>query len=92
MGDLVNIPGKLRLEKGKGSCRKIRAKGELPGNIIDKVKSTPISLDPKWLSVAWKGGKTFNLELDGQSKHVKIQELQVDPVTRKPLHVDLMYV
>jgi len=92
MSDLVTISAEKREEKGKGYCRKLRAKGLIPANIIGKAASTSIELDPKWLSKAWKSGKQFNLELGGETKLVKIQELQLNAVKRTAVHVDLMYV
>lgn len=89
---LLSIHGRLRSGTGKGICRRLRAEGKIPGNILDNSKSTPIELDEKLLSKAWKGGKQFRLNLEGQERVVRIQELQINPVKRTALHVDLMYV
>lgn len=90
--ELLKIDGKLRSATGKGVCRRLRAEGKIPGNILEKAKSTPIELESRLLSKAWKSGKQFSLNLDGQERMVKIQELQINPVKRTALHVDLMYV
>ena len=90
--ELVKIEGRLRTATGKGVCRRLRAEGKVPGNILENAKATAIELDGKWLSKAWKSGKKFNLVLDGQEKTVRIQELQINPVKRSAVHVDLMYV
>lgn len=92
---LVTIDGKVRTEAaqlGKGYCRKLRAQGKVPGNILDKAKSTPIELEAKLLSKAWQADKQFNLNLDGKVSAVRIQELQLNAVKRSAVHVDLMYV
>ena len=90
MSELVTIAGTLRTTKGKGAARKLRAKGLIPGNILHKAQSTPIQLDPKWLSKAWQSGKKFTLQLENETKQVVIHELQIHPVKRTALHVDLM--
>ena len=93
MSALLTIKGRMRTdeEKGKNVCRRLRLRGEVPANLIGKAKSTPIVVEAKMLSAAWKNGKTFQLELDGQAKAVVMKELQVDPVKRSALHLDLMY-
>ena len=90
--ELLKIDGKLRSATGKGVCRRLRAEGKIPGNILVNSKSTPIELESKLLSKVWKSGKQFSLNLDGQERTVRIQELQINPVKRTALHVDLMYV
>ena len=92
MSERVTIQAEPRQEAGKGHCRKIRKQGWIPGNIMGGKETAMISLDPKWLSRAWKADKTFEMELSGATRTVKIQELQVHPVKRTALHVDLMYV
>ena len=91
MSDLITIEGNIRTSTGKSYCRKLRQKGLIPANILDKNNPTMIELNPKFLSVAWQSGKKFKLKLDGQEKVVSIKELQLESVRRVPLHVDLMY-
>ena len=91
MSELITIEGSLRTGRGKGYARRLRAAGKIPANILNKQQATAIELDPKFLSVAWKSGKKFNLVLKGETKTVSIKELQIDVVKRSPLHVDLMY-
>ncbi len=86
----VIIEGKIRTLTGKGHNRKLRANGWVPANLISKGKSTCLEINPKWLSKAWLGDKTFTLDLEGKQQIVKIQELQIHPVKRVALHVDLM--
>ena len=90
---LITIDAELRTLSGKGSNRKLRSVGRIPGVILDGGKATSISLDPKWLSRAYKSeGSKFNLNLGGKTSTVFIKELQIDPVKRTAKHVDLMYV
>ena len=90
MTDLVTIEGFERKGVGKGYCRKIRAKGLVPANLLEKGTSKLLEIDPKWLSKAWKSGKTFNLKMGAQELNVSIKELQVSPTKRTVVHVDLM--
>ena len=43
------------------------------------------------LPLAWKNGKTFQLDLNGGLRAVIIKELQIDATKRDAVHVDLMY-
>lgn len=90
MEDLVTIQGFIRTETGKGFCRKLRKQERVPANLlgVEKEKSL-LELDAKWLSKAWQNGKKFNLKLGDEMKAVEIKELQISPVSREALHVDL---
>lgn len=92
MSTLVTIKGRVRRteECGKNVCKRLRRAGELPGNLISKTESTAIALHPKFLSVAWQNGRKFTFECEGKSSQVFIKELQIDPIKRTPIHVDLI--
>jgi large subunit ribosomal protein L25 len=92
MSELITIKANARTEIGKNYCRQLRVQGKIPGNIMNKTQATMIELDPKFLSVAWKSGKKFNLDFNGDVRAVFIKELQINPVKRTALHVDLMYL
>jgi large subunit ribosomal protein L25 len=87
----VTIEAQLRTGSGKSYTNKLRRAGKIPAVLLETGKATTLELDPKLLPKAWKfGGRQFNMVLDGKTIPVKIQELQVDPVKRHALHVDLM--
>lgn len=88
---LITIEASIRKEAGKSYSRKLRKSGKIPAVLLEKGSSTLLELDPKWLHRAYKTGRQFQLSLNGETKLVKIQEVQVHPVKRFPLHVDLMY-
>ena len=89
----LTIDAQMRSETGKGYARKLRNQGKIPANLIGKAQSTMIELDPKMLPKAWQSPeRTFTLNLDGKTRQVKIQELQIHPVKRIALHVDLISV
>jgi len=87
----VTIDANLRTGTGKSYTNKLRRAGKIPAVMLEGGKATNLELDPKLLPKAWKlGGRKFNMVLDGKTIPVKIQELQLDPVKRHALHVDLM--
>ena len=91
MENIVTIEARKRTVLGKSLCRKLRKEGKVPANIIGGKKgSQAIELDGKFLSKAWINGKQLNLVLDGKTSLMKIQELQLHPVKRQAIHVDLM--
>ena len=85
------IAATVREATGKGANRQLRKSGLIPAVLLEKGKTTNLQLDPKFLPRAWQNGKTFTLDFNGAQKPVKIQELQLHPVKRAALHVDLMY-
>jgi len=87
----VTIEGNTRTGTGKSYTRKLRTAGKIPAILNGKGESTKLELNPKLLSKAWRdNGREFELVLDGGAPRlVKITELQLDPVKRLALHVDL---
>jgi large subunit ribosomal protein L25 len=89
---LLTIEGQIRTQTGKGYCRKLRAKGLVPANLLDgKNAPSAVEIASKWLSKVWQNGKVFKLSLSGNLKTVAIKEIQIDAVKRTVVHVDLMY-
>jgi len=79
--------------------KKLRAEGLLPANIYGKdVKSLAVQVDLKDFDAVFKkAGETnivyLNVEKQkGKEKPILIHNLQVDPVTDQPLHVDFHQV
>jgi large subunit ribosomal protein L25 len=86
----ITIEATERTQSGKGNSRKLRKAGKVPAVLNHKGQSTKLEMNPKLLSKAWlNNDKMFNLSVNGQTKKVKITELQVHPVTRIAFHVDL---
>jgi large subunit ribosomal protein L25 len=84
---------------GKNEARRDRAKGKIPAVVYGAKKPTvPISVDKKALTDAFRGGggenAIFLLKLAGteHARHVMIKQLQQDPVSRKPLHIDFVRI
>lgn len=87
----VTIEAVKRQNGGKTAVRKLRRAGRIPAVLNHQGKSTLLEFDPKLLSKAWKADRQFDLAFEGQTRRVKITELQLDPVKRLALHVDLAY-
>lgn len=91
--ELITIAATAREPGGKSQARKLRRENLIPGVILAKGGNTNIQLDPKWLHKANKNeGKLFNLSFNGKTQKVKIQDVQLHPVKRVALHVDLIVV
>jgi len=87
----------IREQKGKGVARRLRSKGLIPGILYGRGDSIPITANPlvvtKWLLS--EGGKNQLFTLSGtgvKGKAALIKDYQVDPVSRKLLHVDLLEI
>ena len=91
--ELITIAATAREPGGKSQARKMRRDGIIPAVILAKSGNTNLQLDPKWLHKAYKAdGRVFNLSFGGKTHKAKIHELQLDPVKRVALHVDLILV
>jgi large subunit ribosomal protein L25 len=92
------INSEVRDKTGKGEARRLRESGQIPG-IFYGPKATPamISLNYSELEKVLRGKSAENIIFDlninsgkkAKPKTVMIKELQIDPVTRSYLHVDL---
>ena len=85
----------IRTVIGK-KVKTLRKSGLIPGNVYGKhIKSTSVSLKDDEFSRVFKTAGTtglVELQLDGEKRSVLIQNIQLHPVTRLPLHVDLYQV
>lgn len=82
---------------GKGVARKIRAAGRLPGVFYGPGKSQAVTMEPRMVekTLLQEGGKNTVFTLKGagvDNISALIKDYQVDPVSRKLLHVDLMEI
>jgi large subunit ribosomal protein L25 len=87
----------IRQERGKGAARQLRARGRIPAVFYGpKAEATPLSVSPKELRTAlstpYGRNVLLELSLSGQKQLAMVKELQVHPVTREVLHVDLYNV
>jgi large subunit ribosomal protein L25 len=97
MAETNTLVGELRDRAGKGAARAARRAGRVPGVVYGN-KQAPllISVDPKLLERALHRPGFFTRLMDlqvGTDKHkVLPRDVQLDPVTDRPLHIDLLRV
>jgi large subunit ribosomal protein L25 len=88
-----------RETKGKNAARRTRATGKIPAVLYGAGRDTvPITVDRRALSDAFRGGAgenaIFRLKLQGSdlTRHAMIKDLQRDPLSRRPVHLDFVRV
>src|SRR5262249_16483754 len=93
----LTLTTEARSERGKGAARRLRARGFIPGVFYGRSdKAVEVALQPKSLTPALSSPQRRNtllkLTVAGQEHLCMIKEVQVHPVTRAILHVDLYKV
>lgn len=97
MSSVETIPVQSRQAAGTGAARAIRREGLVPGILYgNKKEPQTIALDPRpLLKELYKPGffsRLFTLSVDGKDQHVLAKDIQLDPVTDAPLHIDFQRV
>jgi len=95
MAQVAALAAEKREGTGTGPARAVRRAGRVPAVIYgNKEDSVLISLDPVELSHQLRGpgffSRVFEIAADGETHRVLARDLQVDPVTDRPIHVDFM--
>ncbi len=95
----IELTVEKRSTTGKNEARRDRAAGRIPAVVYGAGKpNVPISVNRRALSDVFREGAgenaIFLLKLAGsdQSRHAMIREMQRDPVSRKPVHIDFVRV
>ena len=97
MRDVTTIAAEARARAGKGTARATRLNGRVPGVIYGE-KQTPelISVESRELLKELHKGNFFsrllNIECGGKSERVLARDVQLDPVSDRPIHVDFQRV
>lgn len=86
-----------RERAGKGAARAVRNQGLVPGVIYgDKKPPVLFSIDPRQIlaQMARPGFWThqFEIDIDGEVTLTMCQDLQVHPVSDRPIHVDFLRI
>lgn len=97
MVEIINLGVEMRERAGKGAARATRRAGRVPGVIYgNKEEPTLISVEPRALHRQLQRAGFFasliDVELAGQKHRVLPRDVQFDPVTDIPIHVDFMRV
>ena len=95
MGEVINITAEVRDRAGKGVARAVRREGKVPAVIYgDNQDAVTISIDGNTFSKLLKNPgfftQIFSVDVTGKKHEVLARDLQVDPVTDLPLHVDFL--
>ena len=97
--DMVRVTAHIRQNTGKSAARQIRREGCLPAVIYGKGDSTALTIEADTLEEIRRSAGGSNAVLDmsllgnqEEQCHAILREVQIDPVTREPLHVDFFRI
>jgi large subunit ribosomal protein L25 len=86
----------LREKSGTVGSRKVRGQGRIPGVIYGHgEKPLAVSIEGRELGELLHGGRRQNIidiQLDGKNDTAMVRDMQLDPVTRRVLSVDLQRI
>lgn len=97
MADIVELPALARDRAGKGPARAARRSGQVPG-VIYGAKKDPnmITVEERLLKkLLHQGGffsTLFDVKVDGKAERVLARDVQFDPVSDFPVHIDFLRV
>ena len=91
------VVAESRPQTGKGAARQLRAKGLVPAVYYGPGhEPTGLAVAPKELiaalSTAHGRNTLITLKISGKDELAMVQDLQIHPVTRRPIHVDFYRV
>jgi large subunit ribosomal protein L25 len=97
MAEISTIAAQRRERAGKGPARAARRAGRVPGVIYGSKKDpSMVTLDPRELDRELKTGTflatVYDVQIDQDKERVLPRDVQFDPVTDQPIHVDFLRV
>ena len=97
MSETTKVVAKKRDRAGKGGARSSRREGLIPAVIYgDKQPPLMIAVEPKTIQRELHKEGYFNhrleIDVEGMAHQVLPRDVQVDPVTDKPLHLDFLRI
>jgi large subunit ribosomal protein L25 len=97
MAEISTIAAQRRERAGKGPARAARRAGRVPGIIYGSKKDpSMVTLDPRELDREIKTGAflatIYDVQVDRDKERVLPRDVQFDPVTDRPIHVDFLRV
>lgn len=97
MTEIATIDAEVRERRGKGAARAARRAALVPAVVYgDRKEPLLITVDEKTLRRELKQpgffARQFDLRLNGESHRVLPRDVQLHPVTERPLHVDFLRV
>ncbi len=93
----VTLPVEKRDSFGTGAARACRKNGKVPGVVYgEKRDPEGVAIDPKVLMAEiYKPNffsTVYDLDIAGKKEQILVKDVQIDPVTDYPVHVDFMRV
>ena len=97
MAEVSIIAAERRERAGKGPARAARRAGRVPGVIYGSKKDpSMVTVDPRELDRELKTGAflatIYDVQVDQDKERVLPRDVQFDPVTDRPIHVDFLRV
>ena len=94
---VIPLPGARRSGTGKGSARKARAAGHIPGVLYGRGEQpVPVSVPARDFDLALRqhrgGNPIVNLSFDGSEYTALIRDVQYDPISHGILHLDFQHI
>jgi len=95
--DPISIAVDKREEKGKGFSSKLRGEGKIPAVLYGSGQdAVSLAIVPDVLKKALdnplRRNTLLSLEFGDEKRTALVQEVQIDPLSRRPLHVDFLEV
>jgi large subunit ribosomal protein L25 len=88
----IVIPAQMRALSTKGSTRKLRLEGNVPAVVYGSGKTHNISVAVKALPKGHTRSNLIKLDVEGKTLSVLMREVQVNPLTDAPTHIDFQEV
>ncbi len=97
MAEAITIAAEPRDRAGKGAARATRRAGRVPAVIYgDKQAPVLVSMDDKSVRTMLRdpsySTRTYAVTVEGASHTVLARDVQLDPVTDDPIHIDFLRV
>lgn len=94
MSGKLNIS--VRIPGGKKEARRLRYEGKIPGVIYGSGMPVSVSVDAKALEQVCYSSAFFShvieVKLDGKTEHILPREIDYNPVTDRPIHIDFQRI
>src|SRR5262249_13476415 len=95
MREMQELRAEPRAKLGKGAAYQARRRGFIPGILYGGAEGpVPLEVEERALSKHYMTGSLlqtlFMLELAGGKQRVIPRQIQLDPVTDRPIHVDFL--
>lgn len=97
MSEQTTLTIESREGMGTGMSRAVRRKGLVPGIMYgDQKEPELIQVDDltvkRVMHTPGFSAKVFNIDLNGKNQKVLVRDIQLHPVTDRPIHIDFMRV